>query len=91
METHRIETRISLCPRRKKEARIETLTHWLNRVAMAAPEMPRSSPKMKMGSRKILSTPPIPSPITERLALPCQRSRLFSVKARHITGAPHRI
>ena len=58
---------------------------------MAAPAMPRSKIKMKTGSRTMLSTPPVPRPKTARLAFPCQRSRLFRVKDRTITGQPIRI
>lgn len=51
---------MSLCPRTKKEARIARLTHWLNRVAMAAPEMPMSKVKIRMGSNTMFSSPPNP-------------------------------
>ena len=49
------------------------LTHWLIKVAMAAPEMPRLSLKIKMGSSAILRIPPKPSPMVERTALPSER------------------
>lgn len=72
-------TRMSLCPRTKKEARIARLTHWLNRVAMAAPEMPMSKVKIRMGSNTMFSSPPNPRPITDRLAFPCHRSKLLRI------------
>ena len=67
------------------------LTHWLRKVARLAPRVPIFSPKMKIGSRIMFSTPPVVSPTTDSLAFPCQRSRLFRVKDRIITGAPRRM
>ena len=81
----------SLSPRTKKEDKIKKLTHWLNNVAMAAPAIPISNTKIKMGSSTMFSTPPALMPMAERWALPCQRIRLLSTKDNTITGAPSRM
>ena len=40
-----------LLPRRKNDARMVKLTHWLSSVAAAAPEIPRPKVKMKIENR----------------------------------------
>ena len=90
-EISRTRTRREPMPRKKKEARMARLTHWLSRVAAPAPPMPMFRPKMNRGSSRMFSTPPVARPITARLASPCHRSRLFRVKASTITGAPTRM
>ncbi len=39
--------------------------HWLIAVASAAPEIPRSRPKIKIGSKIIFKIPPVVIPIME--------------------------
>ena len=73
------------------EKRMRKLTHWLVRVATAAPAIPIFSTKMKMGSRIMFRMPPAVRPIMDRAARPWERSRLFSTKELHITGAPSRM
>ena len=45
--------------------KIPKLMHWLIAVASAAPEIPRSRPKIKIGSKIIFKIPPVVIPIME--------------------------
>ena len=49
-------------------------------VAIAAPEMPIPSVKMKIGSRITFNTPPIPMPSMENTGLPSERRHWFKTK-----------
>ena len=80
-----------LLPRRKNDARIVKLTHWLSSVAAAAPEIPRPKVKMKIGSSTMFSSPPVTRPHIAKAECPSARSMLFITKQQHITGAPSRI
>ena len=60
-------------------------------VAIAAPRMPMSSPKISSGSSTQFSTAPLVRPIMANTALPWNRSWLFSTSDAHIYGAPSRI
>ena len=42
--------------------RMQKLMHWLKTVAMAAPAMPISKPKIKIGSRIMFKIPPVVIP-----------------------------
>lgn len=79
------------------------LMHWLSRVAMAAPAVPRFRPgrtmpkgrvisrRMKMGSRTIFRIPPMVMPAMERVACPSARRTLLSTKEAAMMGAPKRM
>ena len=62
------------------EKRIPKLTIWLRLVAAAAPTIPRSNTKMRMGSRMQFTTAPATVPITDRRTFPSWRTTADSTK-----------
>jgi len=52
----RMETQLFL--RLHWQSRMQKLVNWDRPVAIAAPAVPRSRPKIKIGSRKIFKIPP---------------------------------
>jgi len=60
-------------------------------VAQAAPLTPILQVKMRNGSSRTFSTAPVTIPYMARLAFPCRRIWLFSVREEVRKGAPRRM
>ena len=72
-------------------SRIQKLINWESPVARAAPAVPMSSPKIKIGSKTMFNTPPVVIPTMANNAFPWKRSRLFIIKEHIINGAATKI
>lgn len=71
--------------------RMQKLINWDRPVAMAAPEVPRPRPKIKMGSRAMLRMPPVVIPTMAKAARPWSRSRLFMIKEHIMKGVARKM
>ena len=78
-------------PRKVPPTSRQKLRNWLRMVARAAPPVPRSSAKMKMGSSTMLTMAPEKMPTMPNTALPWKRNWLFSTREDTMKGAPMRI
>lgn len=67
---------------------MSTETTWPATVAMAAPAMPISKTKMKMGSKIVLTMAPESIHIMEYLGLPSARARLLRPLMMTSSGIP---